>query len=72
MKKGSETMPNPEVKAKANRRRFGEVSKWPGLKAIGVVINETKRDCRMTSQVRYYILSRKMIAKEFGQPVRGD
>ena len=23
MKKGSETMPNPEVKAKANRRRFG-------------------------------------------------
>jgi hypothetical protein len=24
MKKGSETMPNPEVKAKANRRRFGK------------------------------------------------
>ena len=23
-KKGSETMPNPEVKAKANRRRFGK------------------------------------------------
>ena len=24
MKKRSETMPNPEVKAKANRRRFGK------------------------------------------------
>ena len=24
MKKGTETMPNPKVKAKANRRRFGE------------------------------------------------
>ena len=35
-KKGSETMPNPEVKAKANRRRFGERSKWPGLEEIGI------------------------------------
>ncbi|MCY2943130.1 MAG: hypothetical protein NT142_01140 [Planctomycetota bacterium] len=52
--------------------KIGEVSKWLGLKAIGVVINETKRDGRMTSQVRYYILSRKMIAIEFGQAVRGD
>ena len=24
MKKGTETMPNPKVKAKANRRRFGK------------------------------------------------
>ena len=37
-----------------------------------MVINETKRDGRMTNQVRYYILSRKMKAKEFGQAVRGD
>ena len=50
---------------------FGERSKWPGLKAIGVVINETKRDGRMTNKVRYYILSRRMNAKEFGQAVRG-
>ena len=36
-----------------------------------MVINETKRDGKQTSQVRYYILSRKMNAKEFGQAVRG-
>ena len=42
------------------------------MEAIGVVINETKRDGKQTSQVRYYILSRKMNAKEFGQAVRGD
>ena len=41
------------------------------LEAIGVVINKTKRDGRMTNQVRYHILSRKMKAKEFGQAVRG-
>ena len=50
---------------------FREASKWPGLKAIGVVINETKRDGKMTNKVRYYILSRRMNAKEFGQAVRG-
>ena len=36
-----------------------------------MVINETKWDGRMTNQVCYYILSRKMKAKEFGQAVRG-
>ena len=36
-----------------------------------MVINKTKRDGRMTNQVRYHILSRKMKAKEFGQAVRG-
>jgi len=41
------------------------------LKAIGVVINETNRDGKMTSKVRYYILSRKVNAKEFGQAVKG-
>ena len=82
-----EMVPDPEMDAKANRRRFGERSKWPGLEAIGiggnrywrqpvleatgVVINETKWDGRMTNQVCYYILSRKMKAKEFGQAVRG-
>ena len=35
-KKGTETMPNPEVKTKANRRRFGKRSKWPELEAIGI------------------------------------
>ena len=50
---------------------FREASKWPGLEAIGVVINETKRDGRMTNQVRYSFLTRKMKAKEFGQAMRG-
>ena len=38
---------------------FREASRWPGLKAIGVVIHETKRDGNLTNQFRYYILSRK-------------
>ncbi|MSR80190.1 MAG: ISAs1 family transposase [Gemmataceae bacterium] len=57
----------------SSRRRDRVVfqPKWHRLEAIGMVINETKRDGRMTNQVRYYILIRKMQAKEFGQAVRG-
>ena len=36
MKKGSEMVPDPEMDAKANRRRLCERSKSPGLEAIGI------------------------------------
>ena len=50
---------------------FREASKWPGLEAIGVVINETNRDGKMTSKVRYYIMSRRLKATEFAVAARG-
>lgn len=45
--------------------------RWKKLKAIGIAINDTLRDGKQTSEVRYYILSRKLSAKKFGQAVRG-
>jgi predicted transposase YbfD/YdcC/predicted DNA-binding protein (UPF0251 family) len=45
--------------------------RWPELKAIGMAINITIRDGKERSAVRYYILSRKMSARRFGEAVRG-
>lgn len=45
-------------------------ARWAGLKAIGLVINETVRDGRETTEVRYYILSRYLGAKRFAETVR--
>ena len=47
------------------------VDDFVGMEAFCKAKRTTKRDGKMTSQVRYYILSRKMRAKEFGQEVRG-
>ena len=46
-------------------------SRWKKLAAIGIAINDTLREGKQTSEVRYYILSRKLSAKKFGEAVRG-
>jgi len=45
--------------------------RWKKLTAIGVAINETVRDGKNTSDVRYYILSKKLSARKFAEAVRG-
>jgi predicted transposase YbfD/YdcC len=44
--------------------------RWPKLKAIGMAINITVRDGKETSAVRYYILSKYLSGKRFGEAVR--
>ena len=46
-------------------------SRWPGLKAIGMTINNTQRDGKDCTEVRYYILSKYVSAKRFAEAVRG-
>ena len=46
-------------------------SRWPKLNAIGLACNTTIRDGQESIELRYYILSRKMSAKEFGEGIRG-
>lgn len=45
--------------------------RWKKLTAIGIAINNTFRDGKHTSEVRYYILSKHLSAKKFGAAVRG-
>jgi predicted transposase YbfD/YdcC len=45
-------------------------ARWKGLKGIGVAIGETIRDGQVVSDVRYYILSKKLSGKEFAAAVR--
>ena len=45
-------------------------ARWKGLKGIGVAIGETIRDGKSVSDVRYYILSRKLSGKAFAAAVR--
>lgn len=52
-------------------KKFEEAEKWMGLKSMGVAIRETNRDGKITNQVRYYIMSRKLKAKEFAGAARG-
>ena len=47
-----------------------DLARWAGLKRIGVAIGETTRDGRTVSDVRYYILSRKLSGKGFAAAVR--
>ncbi len=44
--------------------------RWPGLKAIGIAINITIQNGKVTSEVRYYILSKRLSARRFGNAVR--
>jgi predicted transposase YbfD/YdcC len=46
-------------------------SRWTGLKAIGVAINETQRDGKKVGENRYYILSKFVAARRFAEAVRG-
>lgn len=45
--------------------------RWPKLAAIGIAISETNRRGKLCSDVRYYILSKKVSARRFGKTVRG-
>jgi predicted transposase YbfD/YdcC len=46
-------------------------ARWPGLKAIGMVISITMRDGEESNEVRYYILSKYLSARRFAGAVRG-
>ncbi len=45
--------------------------RWPGLAAIGVAFDEGVRGGKPCSDVRYYLLSKKLSARRFGAAVRG-
>jgi predicted transposase YbfD/YdcC len=45
--------------------------RWPGLKAIGMAVSDTKRGDRDCYDVRYYILSKYVSARHFADAVRG-
>ena len=45
--------------------------RWPGLKAIGMVLNTTIRAGEESNEVRYYILSKYLAARRFASAVRG-
>jgi predicted transposase YbfD/YdcC len=45
-------------------------ARWKGLRAIGIAIGETIRDGKVVSDVRHYILSRRLSGKEFASAVR--
>lgn len=45
--------------------------RWPQLAALGVAIHETLRGDKYSTEVRYYILSRKLSARHFAAAVRG-
>ena len=51
-------------------RSLPDRARWKGLKAIGLAINTTYRDGKITTEVRYYILSTYPSAKDFAAAVR--
>jgi len=53
-------------------KSFPLQKQWPGLKAIGMAINmTTDKDGNERGEVRFFIVSRYMSGKRFGQAVRG-
>jgi len=52
-------------------RDLQERDRWPGLKAIGMVISNTIRDGQECVNIRYYVLSKKLTAKKFAAVVKG-
>jgi predicted transposase YbfD/YdcC len=46
-------------------------ARWPGLKAIGLSINDTQRGAKESSEVRLYILSKFVSGGRFAEAVRG-
>jgi len=48
-----------------------DADRWKNLKAIGIAINNTLRDGKMTIAIRYYILSRYVSSRRFAEAVRG-
>lgn len=51
-------------------RDLPDRERWPQLTAIGVAINESVRDGKKCRELRYYILSRQLTAKQFAGAVR--
>ena len=45
-------------------------SRWPQLKAIGIVLSHTQRDGKECTEVRYYILSKYLSGRRFARAVR--
>ena len=45
-------------------------ARWPGLKAIGIVISTTLRDGKECNEVRYYIVSKYLAVRRFAKAVR--
>jgi predicted transposase YbfD/YdcC len=52
-------------------RDLPDRKRWPKLAAIGWTISTTVRDGRPCHEMRYYIMSRKLSAREFAAAVRG-
>jgi predicted transposase YbfD/YdcC len=50
---------------------LADAARWPGLKAIGMVISSTIRDGKECNETRYYILSEYLSARRFAGAVRG-
>jgi predicted transposase YbfD/YdcC len=50
---------------------LADAARWPGLKAIGMVISITIRAGKECIDVRYYILSKFLSARRFAGAVRG-
>lgn len=52
-------------------RDLPDRDRWPGLKAIGMVISNTIRDGKECVDIRYYILSKRLAVKKFAAIVKG-
>lgn len=50
--------------------QIADQPRWPKLKAIGMAVNETLRNGKQTREVRYYLLSKNLTARAFGEAVR--
>ena len=50
---------------------FPETQRWKNLRALGIAINNTVRNGKLSTEVRYYILDKYVSAKRFGSFVRG-
>ena len=51
-------------------RDLPDRQRWPGLKAIGWVISDTLRDGKRSCEMRYYLLCKKLPARQFAAAVR--
>jgi predicted transposase YbfD/YdcC/predicted DNA-binding protein (UPF0251 family) len=51
-------------------RDLPDRERWPQLTAIGMTINESLREGKACEEVRYYILSKQLTARQFARAVR--
>ena len=47
-----------------------DMERWPNLKAIAIAIHNSTRDGKDCNEIRYYILSKYLSGKKFGDAVR--